>query len=272
MAASKLYLSLDPSSGIPTDVAFVFEGQNDENGQPMKTGAHKYVLAVASDVFKKEFFGSFESEDEVLIVDASKEVFQVMLDYIYDKPHLRLNEYDADILAPLYYLAEKYIIPDLSAEIIAAVADLEISRKDVLEVAVLADASPHQPLSEALLKAVHSFLEKEFENDLHKIVKFLTEADQNGKHALVIYKLLMVEAAKEKKCRNCKGVPCLNNIGVTSGNFVSGAKVKTMTGGHSDVFLLVRKEDTSHFTGATVSGITISRLTLNMDYYRFDCA
>ena len=114
---------------------------------------------------------------------------RVMIDYIYNKP-LNLNEYDVNVLVSLYYLADKYIISDLSAEIVTAVAECGVSRENVLDVAVMAEASPHPPLSEALKKAVHSFLEEEFNNDATAILKFLTEADEYEKHALVILNVL----------------------------------------------------------------------------------
>ena len=100
----------------------MFTSQNNYE-LPGKIGAHKIILAAASDVFENEFFGSFESEDKVIIVDASQEVFQVMIDYIYNKQPLNLNEYDVNVLAPLYYLADKYIISDLSEKIVTAVAE-----------------------------------------------------------------------------------------------------------------------------------------------------
>ena len=212
----------------------MFTSQNNYE-LPGKIGAHKIILAAASDVFENEFFGSFESEDKVIIVDASQEVFQVMIDYIYNKQPLNLNEYDVNVLAPLYYLADKYIISDLSEKIVTAVAECGVSRENVLGVAVMAEASPHLPLSEALNKAVHSFLEKEFNNDASEILKFFTEADEYEKHALVILNVLKVVAGKGKKkplCSNCKVDPCLHDTCVTWENFVPGAMVKEGTSGN----------------------------------------
>ena len=56
MAAKFLARCLDPSSGIPTDVTFIFNGENEE-GEAEKVRAHKPILSAASDVFQRDFLG-----------------------------------------------------------------------------------------------------------------------------------------------------------------------------------------------------------------------
>ena len=52
MAAKYLARCLDPSSGIPTDVTFIFNGENEE-GEAEKVRAHKLILAAANAVFQR---------------------------------------------------------------------------------------------------------------------------------------------------------------------------------------------------------------------------
>jgi len=272
MTAKKLAKCLDPNSSLPTDVKFLFKSSR-QDGIVTEVRAHKLILAIASDVFEREFFGSLKSEDDIPISDASKEVFQAMIEHIYCK-QLNLKDYDPVFIASLYYLAEKYIIEDLRDEIIASVKEIEISRKNVLEVALLAEESAlHEPLSEALYNVVVTFLMTAFENSMEKVVKFLSEFEANEKHGLVILKLLklLVKEIPEKKCLNCQIVPCLNGLGLTPDNFIPGARVSPTGRGTKSVYRLVRKEPYNQFTGACVNGTEIEGRTLEPGYYAYCC-
>ena len=62
-------------------------------------------------------------------------------------------------LASLYYLADKYNIKDLRDEIVAVIPQHEITKENVLDVAILAeDNILHEPLSEALYDAAVCFV------------------------------------------------------------------------------------------------------------------
>ena len=106
---------LSPDSTIPTNVRFLFH----LGGVIKEVKAHKMILALVSDVFTTEFFGSMkEDKDDIDIKDASQEVFQAMIDFIYNK-QVDLGEYDLPFTSQLYNLAEKYNIKDLRNEIIS---------------------------------------------------------------------------------------------------------------------------------------------------------
>jgi hypothetical protein len=116
MAGRNLSNSISGTFGIPHDVKFLF--LKDDNSESTVVLAHKFVLSLASDVFKGEFYGSMkESGEGIKIVDASQEVFSVMVEFIYDKK-LNWPSYSLHFLASLYYLAEKYNIEDLKDKII----------------------------------------------------------------------------------------------------------------------------------------------------------
>ena len=89
MADSVLINSLNPVFHVcpPTDVRFWFKEQD---GDIKEVKAHKMILASASDVFNRQFFGSMETEDNIEISDASQAVFLAMVEYIYNKkPNLK---------------------------------------------------------------------------------------------------------------------------------------------------------------------------------------
>jgi len=159
MAAGNLHNCLDVSCGIPTDVRFLFNEQEEE------VNAHKLILAVASDVFTREFYGSMKEKEDVKIVDACQEVFQAMVEFIYDKV-LDWGAFDLPFLCSLYYVAEKYDIKGLKAEILMSVRGEQrrnVNMTNVLEVATLAEENSHfEPLSEQLFQISVACLERNF--------------------------------------------------------------------------------------------------------------
>ena len=145
---------LDSTSNLPTDVSFMFKG---EGGQVNEVKAHKLILGIASEVFQRAFFGSFEVESKIDVEDISVEVFKAMVDFIYNKK-MTWNDYELSFLASLYYVADKYDISELRDEIIASIPEHEITDENVMDVAILAEANTHhQPLSNALYDAVKCF-------------------------------------------------------------------------------------------------------------------
>ena len=77
MDVTKTGIIYDPSE-IPYDITFVI----DECGSKVK--AHKFIMAMSSPVFKKQFYGELkEIDDKIVIKDASKDAFITMLDFFY---------------------------------------------------------------------------------------------------------------------------------------------------------------------------------------------
>ena len=72
---------LSPDSKCPPDVFFICKG---EDGQIVKIGAHRLLLAGVSEVFENTFFGPMKnSEEEVEVKDTSPEAFQLLINFIY---------------------------------------------------------------------------------------------------------------------------------------------------------------------------------------------
>ena len=179
--SEKISDCLDPAFGIPTDVRFVFQRASNVIKE---VNAHKFVLAIGSEVFKKEFYGSMkESKEEIEIKDASPDVFKTMVDFMYSK-ELHWKDYALSYLSSLYDLGERYDILELREEIINSITKHEVTDITVLEVAVLAEEYIlHRPLSEALYDSASSFLKKKFDV---KAFDFCSENEATELHGLVM--------------------------------------------------------------------------------------
>jgi len=171
MAAGNLPKCLDISCGIPTDVRFLFK--EDTKDQEKEVKAHKLILAVASDVFQREFYGSMKEKEVVKIVDVDQEVFQAMVEFIYNKT-LDWKAFDLPFHCSLFYVAEKYIIKGLKDKILSSIAVQQhhkVKMMNVLEIASLAEENRHfEPLAELLFQISVACLERHFRGGSYKDV------------------------------------------------------------------------------------------------------
>lgn len=243
----------------------------------MEVKAHKMILALVSDVFVKEFFGSMkEEEDEIDIKDASQEVFQAMIDFIYNK-HVDIGEYDLVFTSQLYNLAEKYNIQDLRREIIASIPKHDMTDENVLDVAILAEENiHHKPLCEELYTAATGYLMKKFDGKLDNAVEFISHTEATQANGLVLIK--MITRMKEMppiatKCENCKSEHCLDSVGVTRENFVPGARMAAfgeMGSVKIDILVSVNSNDGT-FQARMRDGM-VDQLTLDASWYKYKCS
>jgi len=224
----------------PTDVRFWFKEQD---GEIKEVKAHKMILASASEVFNRQFFGSMEAEDNIEISDVSQAVFLAMVEYIYNKKP-DLKDVDLGFLTSMYYLGDKYNIVQLRSEIIAHISEQEVSKENVLNMAIAAQESiHHKPLSEALYDAAAGFVKESVDRVGSKFNEVMALfADENEAHALAIFKL--VNRVQNYKCDNCQQSPCLSGKEVTRQNFAPGA---TAVLGLS-VISLIEVEDNGGFS------------------------
>ena len=81
-------------------------------------GAHKFILALGSPVFKMQFYGHFKEKDDqrvIRIVDSSPEVFRVFIKCFYEE--VDISQLNIKFLCDLYYLGDKYNIEDLKVKL-----------------------------------------------------------------------------------------------------------------------------------------------------------
>ena len=277
--STRLQQSLSAEFGIPTDVTFLFKRKEDDGSTKIgEIRAHKHILALASDVFKKGFYGGFEDNGSIEIIDVTKEVFEVMINFIYDK-ETTMNNYDLDMMCSIYYLADKYSITELEEEILIAIECKEIAVENVIDVGILAiQQAVHEKLAEALLEASVQRLSRMFKGDLNKVGEYLSEIDAEDSLDLIRYKsVLKIMARMKNICVNCKVAPCIKGFRLSRDSFVPGAKIKVITGygvnpthtidhglqlrnglGNDEWFIGVEKnKDTPH--------------TCKLKFYQFNC-
>ena len=83
VAKSKVAEALDLAAGIPTDVTFqVHDGEKGVR----EFKAHKFCLALVSEVFKARLFGSLRETADILDVKGTTpQAFETMISFIYHR-------------------------------------------------------------------------------------------------------------------------------------------------------------------------------------------
>ena len=136
---------LDLDSELPPDVFFsVEESKSEVAAKPWnQVGAHKLLLAGASQVFRKQFFGPLkETSDLVVIKDTTVEAFTTMINYIYMAPGERKFSL-AHITCPqtlceILNVSERFQLPGLSAIVKDVLKALPITAENMLFTAAIA--------------------------------------------------------------------------------------------------------------------------------------
>ena len=222
---------LSSEFGIPSDIKFLFEKRDDDGSTIIEeVRAHKFILALASDVFKNGFYGGFKDDDSIDITDVRKDVFEAMISFIYGEK-TNLSIYDFDMLYSIYYLADKYNITALEEEILEVIKSKEISVESVIDVGVLAlQHAVHAKLAEAIYEACAQRLSMIFNGELKNAVEYLGKIDADDSLDLIRHKSVMKIMSRLRTpaptvCTNCKCSPCLTGVQLTRSNFVQGANI-----------------------------------------------
>lgn len=146
----------DPS--VPFDITFRIVAQDDHshggegddvtqgvdgasaapaNGSVSMISAHKLILGLTSPVFKSQLYGRWkDSGDQVIEVrDVTFEAFRSMVNYMYGMPLRYSVEFltleKAQELFDIVYAAKKYLIPQLTGEIVALINKAAITTNTV---------------------------------------------------------------------------------------------------------------------------------------------
>ena len=152
MDIRKTEITLDPSE-IPYDITFVIE----ECGSKVK--AHKFILAMSSPVFKKQFYGELkETDDKIVIKDTSKDAFITMLDFFYCR-EVDWEKKTVEELFEIANMAEKYQVSSLKEKIPGAVEFLEVNEENVVIIAAKAEEYSHfEYVANSILLKCREFL------------------------------------------------------------------------------------------------------------------
>ena len=133
--------------------------------------AHKFVLALRSDVFRAQFYGSLKSEEEEVKTDWNYKDFKFFISTFYDQVDLRKRSLQS--LSGLFHLSDYYNVPEIKNAILKIIKSKSghLSEEEVAEAAFYARANDviHPDLSRPLYDQVlgqcgtdHSGIEKFF--------------------------------------------------------------------------------------------------------------
>ena len=131
---------LKSDSELPTDVVFRVE----DNEREEKVFAHKLLLAGASPVFRKQFFGALkEGSDEVVVRDTTVEAFTTMIQFMYMAPD-ETEKFTLEIpncaqsLCELVNISERYQILELNKIAKASLGDFLVTEENLIFTAATA--------------------------------------------------------------------------------------------------------------------------------------
>jgi len=214
------------------DVTFSFKEVSSVPESRKEIKANKVILAMASEVFKTQFFGSIPAGSVVPVEDSNVEAFGMFIDILYNVK-IQLKDLNPILLGDLFYLAEKYQVEAVKVAIIEDVKLRQIDIGDVLEILKVADAkSQLVQFTDSLYKLCLKVIRKSSDNSFKVFGMFDPEVEDESTSRL-LHKLMYkaqfmkdrLDDAEEKLCSNCQHVPCLNGLAVKLDNFVKNASV-----------------------------------------------
>ena len=280
LLATRVQQSLSSTSDLPTDVKFLFKEEAESGTIVKEIRAHKLILALVSNVFQTGFFGGIVDDGDIIIKDASKEAFEVMIEFIYNKV-TDISNCDFVILCETYYLSDKYNINLLKEETLRSIRSKDISAGNVLEVVNLAEQhSAHEELVETLCEAVSHRLSIEFGGKLSKATEFCKNIYANATPICCKSLLRILGGLKTVQpalCDNCRANPCKSGSGITMEHFIPGATVSAVAGrGHPACEKLgqitrIKINGTKSFCGVSKDGKFLGCLSLDPSCYVYNC-
>ncbi|RZF40349.1 hypothetical protein LSTR_LSTR008779 [Laodelphax striatellus] len=115
-----------PEIGIDYDCEFIIVGTDTDN---VVVEGHRFIFAVASDVFKAMFYGELTEEKSVQIEDLDPEGFKGLKQYIYTS---EISLTSVKHASSIYLAAHKYMIAELRSECFKYIEN-NIKPSEVLE-------------------------------------------------------------------------------------------------------------------------------------------
>ena len=205
------------SSEIPPDIFFralpkirridnIEMDSDEECDQATMIGAHKLLLAAVSPVFRANFFGPMKMEGELMVVrETTVEAFTTLINFIYWPPgkeafslkHITSFEQLCDIVE----ISERYQILDLRKVAVEALENLEITSKNVIPAATVADTfKAFEDVKNLLINKSLAFIDRTM-NDVDDVFSFMLEAKQdNPENGLELFHGLLKEREKKRRC------------------------------------------------------------------------
>ena len=184
-------------------------GSRSSSSRPV-VSAHKFLLAGASPVFRRQFLGSLkENSDSVVIKETTYEAFTTMINYLYTPPGQNFSLAHMNCpqgLCEIYNIAERYHLENLKLIVYSVLSALPISSENLLFSASTAKRWFVFPnVSEMLLEKCATFLAEKMKTaeDVFKLMLDTKEGYPDTDPDL-LQELLRMNAEKPKTCSNCK--------------------------------------------------------------------
>ena len=216
------------SSPMPTtDVKFTFEDKN--SGEKLELHAHKLVLVIGSEVFMAQFYGPHKEErDTIPVEDSSYDTFKILLELLYNKK-VSLENLSFNLLAELYYLANKLLMDKMKDSIIQEVSSRKLVSGNLLEAAAVAeDKVLLERFSESLYQVCINFVNE----NVRSVFDIFDSLAPGEASSLALHRLMAkasriqpIQQAEPPVCENCKHSPCIHGQDFTKDNFVKKDKI-----------------------------------------------
>ena len=166
--------------------------------------AHKLLLAGTSPVFKANFFGPMKMTGEVMVVrETTIEAFTTLIDFIYwppGKAEFSLKDITCfEELCNIVEISERYQIMELKQVAKEALQDLEVTAKNVIIVATIADRyKAFEDIQQMLINKNLAYLERTMKS-ANDVISFMIETKndfpENGVE-------MLIDLFKEKQKKN----------------------------------------------------------------------
>jgi len=232
------------------DVTFSFNEMSSVDESKKEIKANKVILALASEVFKTQFFGSIPAGTVVPVEDSNAEAFGIFIDILYNVK-IELKDLHPILLGDLFYLAEKYQVVSVKVAIVEDVKLRQIEIKDILEILKVAESrSQLVQFADSLYKLCLKVILKSYDNIIKVFGMFDPDVEDESTsrllHRLMFKakyylkdKLFMSDI---KLCSNCQRFPCISGLAVNLDNFVKNASVTWWSPeGHDDTYIYIMK-------------------------------
>ena len=196
-----------------------------------QVGAHKLLLAGASQVFRKQFFGSLkETSDLVVIKDTTVEAFTTMINYIYmapgEKKFSLAHVTCPQTLCEILNVSQRFQLPGLFAIVKDVLKALPITAATAKNYSVFED------VSKMLMAKCGTFLAESLKT-AEDVLSFILQSKESYPEAdpELIPDLLREKArsirSASRKCSNCGRKPsdCLDGKSVTGREYPPTVRV-----------------------------------------------
>ena len=216
------------SPAIAFDVTYrVLDSEGKLEGE---VSGHKFLLALASPVFRRGFYGTDFKEKKTESIEmkgTTLQAFKAMIGVIYRQP-LNLKNMSVAETFELMNLAERYDLPKLKKKLKHEFETKVLAKDCVVEAANT--AMKFQQLEEAcqaLLNNCAKTLVRELDT-AEAVVKFCASAYDTGDEMIVL-KLMTIMSNLRSPCSNCHYTPCRTGTAISDFKQVRAGTVVART-------------------------------------------